>query len=114
MKLDKKSTLICDELKTGLNVNDLLSEIFIKMSIFNYYKGYVPEKILLSTNVYQKIKNEKPDVLISKNDSDYILTMKIILTDKKIFAKKLNFKEKKELSKYFPKLNKKENKNETI
>ena len=103
MKLDKNHTLFCNKINK-IKVNDILEEIFLKMGAFNYNKEYIPESILLNPNDYIKIKQDKSNVLINKDGNDYILTMKIILDEDKIMAKKLNFKEKKNFSKFFPKI----------
>lgn len=103
MKLDNNQTLFCNNINK-IKVNDILEEIFFKMGAFNYNKGYIPESILLNPNDYIKIKQDKSNVLINKDGNDYILTMKIILDEDKIMAKKFNFKEKKNFSKFFPKI----------
>lgn len=103
MKLDKNQTLFCNNINK-IKVNDILEEIFLKIGAFNYNKGYIPESILLNPNDYIKIKQDKSNVLINKDGNDYILTMKIILDEDKIMAKKFNFKEKKNFSKFFPKI----------
>ena len=103
MKLDKNQTLFCNKINQE-KINDILEEIFQKMGAFNYNKGYVPESILLSPNVYIKIKKERSNVLITKNGNDYILTMKIILDEEQILAKKLSFKDKLKLDRMFPKI----------
>lgn len=104
MKLDKNQTLFCNKINQE-KINDILEEIFQKMGAFNYNKGYVPESILLSPNVYIKIKKERSNVLITKNGNDYILTMKIILDDSMIMAKDLDKKDKFKLKSIFPKIN---------
>ncbi len=103
MKLDKNQTLFCNKINQE-KINDILEEIFQKMGAFNYNKGYVPESILLSPNVYIKIKKERSNVLITKNGNDYILTMKIILDDENIMGKKLSFRDRLNLNKIFPKI----------
>lgn len=110
MKVDKNKTLICTSIKKD-NINDLLEEIFQKMGAFNYCRCYMPENILLNPKDYMKIKKERSNVIIQKNNNNYILCMKIILDDKSIFPKKIKFKDKLKLNNMFPHLNRGENYN---
>lgn len=106
--LSKKATLFCDKLDK-LKINDLLSEIFYKLSNFNYYNGYCPKNIVLKKSDYEMIKKEKSHLIITKDNEDYILGMKIKVVTPNIFAKKLNFKERKKIQSLFPKLQKERN-----
>ncbi len=102
MRVDKNKTLICTNLNKD-KINDLLGEIFQKMNSFEYHQGYISENILLSPNDYMKIRKQAPNVLIEKDGNDYILSMKIILDDEKIFAKKLGIKDRLNIRSLFPK-----------
>lgn len=111
MKLDKNKTLFCDKINLNgkLEVNDILEQIFQKMGAFNYHCGYIPESILLNPNDYIKIKKEKDNVISNKEDGEYILTMKIILNDNLVRARKMSFKDKAWIKKLFPQNRRKNN-----
>lgn len=77
MILNKKNTIFCEKIPK-LEMNDLLGEIFKRLSFFNTFYGYSPENILMNVNDYFRIKKERPNVLLKKGDGYYILGMRII------------------------------------
>lgn len=90
MNLEKNNTLFCDKIER-LEMNELLGEIFRKLSVFNINKGYCPDNILLRYEDYLRIKKERPNVISIKDDKEYILCMCIYKINKNINDKKPRF-----------------------
>lgn len=106
MKIEKSNTLICTNIKSE-KINDLLGEIFRKLTNFNIHNGYCPENILLTHEDYLRIEKERLDLISLKDNDKYILCMKIIVEDNRLFPKKIKFKDKLKLDSMFPRLKRK-------
>lgn len=82
MNLEKNDTIYCNKFNY-LNLDELLGEILRKLINFNKYNGYCPKYLLLNNQDFVKIKNEKPNIISTYNNENYILCMRVICYEKK-------------------------------
>ncbi len=76
LEISKNNTVFCDKLP-NLKMNDLLNEIFKRLSTFNRINNYCPDNITLNHNDYLRIKEERPELILTRDEQDYILCMRI-------------------------------------
>lgn len=74
---DKKITIYCNKIPK-LETNILLNIILERLEKFVKFYGTTPQNILLNPYDYSRIKEERPDVIKSIYDNDYILGMKVV------------------------------------
>lgn len=76
--VDKSNTVLIDRYKFE-DVSDLLNEVLRRIETFNRYNGFCAPRILMNAKQYLAIREERPDVLTTADDSIYILCTKIII-----------------------------------
>ena len=76
MNLERNNTVYCDRFNYS-NLNELLGEIFRRLINFNRFYGYSPKNLVIKYEDYKKIKQEKANIISTKNNQDYILCMRV-------------------------------------
>jgi len=76
--INRSNTVYVDKYKYE-DANELLGEIFKRVSIFCKYNGQAPSNIMMSSKQYFDIRKFNPNVISKKGDDYYILCAKIII-----------------------------------